>query len=125
MLRRPPRSTRTDTLFPYTTPFRSRAGALPGRAVHCTPAVSSTSSSKWGTWYIDKAVADRLVKDRQAGRPMPWHAKPLLDNLRVTYRLWTKRKHPPSCKTCAKIWGKKRKLLEGTLVMVAVLVMMR
>src|SRR3546814_9464426 len=80
MLRRPPRSTRTDTLFPYTTPFRSRAGALPGRAVHCTPAVSSTSSSKWGTWYIDKAVADRLVKDRQAGRPMPWHAKPLLDN---------------------------------------------
>src|SRR3546814_4424421 len=28
MIRRPPRSTRTDTLFPYTTLFRSRA---PGR----------------------------------------------------------------------------------------------
>src|SRR3546814_19334883 len=27
MIRRPPRSTRTDTLFPYTTLFRSRAGA--------------------------------------------------------------------------------------------------
>src|SRR3546814_2166873 len=27
MLRRPPRSTRTDTLFPYTTLFRSRSGA--------------------------------------------------------------------------------------------------
>src|SRR3546814_13936960 len=26
MLRRPPRSTRTDTLFPYTTLFRSRLG---------------------------------------------------------------------------------------------------
>src|SRR3546814_12252801 len=26
MLRRPPRSTRTDTLFPYTTLFRSRTG---------------------------------------------------------------------------------------------------
>src|SRR3546814_11721942 len=26
MLRRPPRSTRTDTLFPYTTLFRSLAG---------------------------------------------------------------------------------------------------
>src|SRR3546814_6731378 len=25
MIRRPPRSTRTDTLFPYTTPFRSPA----------------------------------------------------------------------------------------------------
>src|SRR3546814_4759217 len=29
MIRRPPRSTRTDTLFPYTTLFRSLA--LPGR----------------------------------------------------------------------------------------------
>src|SRR3546814_9173891 len=28
MIRRPPRSTRTDTLFPYTTLFRSRAEAL-------------------------------------------------------------------------------------------------
>src|SRR3546814_10185144 len=27
MIRRPPRSTRTDTLFPYTTLFRSRHGA--------------------------------------------------------------------------------------------------
>src|SRR3546814_1980387 len=27
MIRRPPRSTRTDTLFPYTTLFRSRYGA--------------------------------------------------------------------------------------------------
>src|SRR3546814_20628377 len=28
MIRRPPRSTRTDTLFPYTTLFRSLAGAM-------------------------------------------------------------------------------------------------
>src|SRR3546814_17721037 len=34
MIRRPPRSTRTDTLFPYTTLFRSHASrfALPGLA---------------------------------------------------------------------------------------------
>src|SRR3546814_7685970 len=34
MIRRPPRSTRTDTLFPYTTRFRSAFGQqrLPGRA---------------------------------------------------------------------------------------------
>src|SRR3546814_12089632 len=31
MIRRPPRSTRTDTLFPYTTLFRSAACAAPGR----------------------------------------------------------------------------------------------
>src|SRR3546814_3315406 len=29
MIRRPPRSTRTDTLFPYTTRFRSAGGLLP------------------------------------------------------------------------------------------------
>src|SRR3546814_3928589 len=28
MIRRPPRSTRTDTLFPYTTLFRSQDGSL-------------------------------------------------------------------------------------------------
>src|SRR3546814_20067237 len=26
MIRRPPRATRPDTIFPYTTPFRSEAG---------------------------------------------------------------------------------------------------
>src|SRR3546814_11146909 len=31
MIRRPPRSTRTDTLFPYTTLFRSLADLVPGR----------------------------------------------------------------------------------------------
>src|SRR3546814_19924094 len=29
MIRRPPRSTRTDTLFPYTTLFRSAGSVLP------------------------------------------------------------------------------------------------
>src|SRR3546814_7746458 len=32
MIRRPPRSTRTDTLFPYTTLFRSFRGAAHRRA---------------------------------------------------------------------------------------------
>src|SRR3546814_17584275 len=32
MIRRPPRSTRTDTLFPYTTLFRSVRIGLPQRA---------------------------------------------------------------------------------------------
>src|SRR3546814_10539435 len=35
MIRRPPRSTRTDTLFPYTTLFRS-AGIVGKRVVHQT-----------------------------------------------------------------------------------------
>src|SRR3546814_10821831 len=31
MIRRPPRSTRTDTLFPYTTLFRSSELGIPGK----------------------------------------------------------------------------------------------
>src|SRR3546814_8115221 len=40
MIRRPPRSTRTDTLFPYTTLFRSRLAAarLPDNAENTTAA---------------------------------------------------------------------------------------
>src|SRR3546814_2427720 len=43
MLRRPPRATRTDTLFPYTTLFRSPLPETPGRqrgGSHCRPTVS-------------------------------------------------------------------------------------
>src|SRR3546814_20383037 len=38
MIRRPPISTRTDTLFPYTTLFRSRLGDI-GAGVAVEPAV--------------------------------------------------------------------------------------
>src|SRR3546814_1003632 len=42
MIRRPPRSTRTDPLFPYTTLFRSRrTTALPGRRNARSPAAHS------------------------------------------------------------------------------------
>src|SRR3546814_4741542 len=38
MIRRPPRSTRTDTLFPYTTLFRSAAAHVPyDRVLHAVP----------------------------------------------------------------------------------------
>src|SRR3546814_2333908 len=37
MIRRPPRSTRTDTLFPYTTLFRSFIARAPGARVPRSP----------------------------------------------------------------------------------------
>src|SRR3546814_13993350 len=53
MLRRPPRSTRTDTLFPYTTLFRSRAARLardarlgPGAAQALLPAVQLRAAGR-------------------------------------------------------------------------------
>src|SRR3546814_2255272 len=46
MIRRPPRSTRTDTLFPYTTLFRSLLdGVAPPSAVALR--VDSPSSRAW------------------------------------------------------------------------------
>src|SRR3546814_2914332 len=38
MIRRPPRSTRTDTLFPYTTLFRSPASTRSSRPATCAAA---------------------------------------------------------------------------------------
>src|SRR3546814_865119 len=43
MIRRPPRSTRTDTLFPYTTLVRSRGPAAWPSAPACKSALSSSS----------------------------------------------------------------------------------
>src|SRR3546814_3836907 len=37
MIRRPPRSTRTDTLFPYTTLFRSSTGSVKASSIAATP----------------------------------------------------------------------------------------
>src|SRR3546814_20455661 len=46
MIRRPPRSTRTDTLFPYTTLFRS------DRAAHSADGIlpGAAYTEKPGTW---------------------------------------------------------------------------
>src|SRR3546814_13634781 len=46
MIRRPPRSTRTDTLFPYTTLFRSGSDEAPGRQreEHPAPAAATPAA---------------------------------------------------------------------------------
>src|SRR3546814_7291289 len=46
MIRRPPRSTRTDTLFPYTTLFRSLATCRPNAS---SPALAIAYAPIWGS----------------------------------------------------------------------------
>src|SRR3546814_15383168 len=52
MIRRPPRSTRTDTLFPYTTLFRSNDGTTVRRSPrglrHFFHQISLMANSPWG-----------------------------------------------------------------------------
>src|SRR3546814_1004566 len=52
MLRRPPRSTRTDTLFPYTTLFRSRS-----RCRNCA------NPARRGLWPLGKLLHDAVDRD--------------------------------------------------------------
>src|SRR3546814_151873 len=65
MIRRPPRSTRTDTLFPYTTLFRSGTGAyilesfLPGEKVEMR---KNPNYWKAGRGHFDTAEV-RSIKD--------------------------------------------------------------
>ncbi|WP_027489346.1 hypothetical protein [Rhodanobacter sp. OR92] len=85
-------------------PEFAQAGYIP-TAIRCNPAKPGVHSGRFGTWYIDPKVARQLIADRHAGRPMPWHGKPLLGNLKHSYARWTDRQHPASCPTCRTIWG--------------------
>src|SRR3546814_13421411 len=48
MIRRPPRSTRTDTLFPYTTLFRSGGGGARRDASGANPALGGERDAEPG-----------------------------------------------------------------------------
>src|SRR3546814_14430341 len=62
MIRRPPRSTRTYTLFPYTTLFRSRGA---GRA---SVEVDHAQLVQRPRHAVARCVADLLVVEREADR---------------------------------------------------------
>src|SRR3546814_12583296 len=63
MIRRPPRSTRTDTLFPYTTLFRSR-----------TKTHVAVACWEWGAYFGDATKGIRL-DTAPWRRPAPYTAR--------------------------------------------------
>src|SRR3546814_5207445 len=79
MIRRPPRSTRTDTLFPYTTLFRSCAAAgdrghravAPRAGDPCVAPRRHLVSPDHRAAQPEPAVADGLRR-RRAARPRLW-----------------------------------------------------
>src|SRR3546814_2840800 len=69
MIRRPPRSTRTDTLFPYTTLFRSVTSASPRQVTQMVEAAHGAYRGGAPLPYERAAILDRaaaLVVERQA-----------------------------------------------------------
>src|SRR3546814_2385213 len=94
MIRRPPRSTRTDTLFPYTTLFRSRAG--PGNAgldvrggtgprLHPRP-VRTARGDRAGGGRIRGAAADRRATRSEE------HTSELQSLMRISYAVFCLKK---------------------------------
>src|SRR3546814_17823937 len=65
MIRRPPRSTRTDTLFPYTTLFRSQHGPRETLdVVHCEKLLAAMLELDASRLVIERDPAVREDDDR-------------------------------------------------------------
>src|SRR3546814_6394991 len=95
MIRRPPRSTRTDTLFPYTTLFRSRA-------VHPHDLAIRPGMLHLGQPVLDGVVAADAVKDVLEGMPVLFavgkldrseeHTSELQSLMRISYAVFCLKK---------------------------------
>src|SRR3546814_4365595 len=64
MIRRPPRSTRTDTLFPYTTLFRSAAALFVGRDHDAAQPHQHVALRRLGRPGQNSATGRRAQQDR-------------------------------------------------------------
>src|SRR3546814_5793675 len=67
MIRRPPRSTRTDTLFPYTTLFRSPRPTAGSRR-HRNPILRSTARLHKASAVIDARPGLSFARRTGSGR---------------------------------------------------------
>src|SRR3546814_15274508 len=82
MIRRPPRSTRTDTLFPYTTLFRSGLGDVGERlavvaeqVVHCRPLVPAFRKARRDDDHlVELGEGMAVVAARQRGNAVAHQA---------------------------------------------------
>src|SRR3546814_7695675 len=85
MIRRPPRSTRTDTLFPYTTLFRSAMSAM-----SCSEKLSAwaciVGCLRLPCWYSFKALM-RYCDDRSEE-----HTSELQSLMRISYAVFCLKK---------------------------------
>src|SRR3546814_5149404 len=96
MIRRPPRSTRTDTLFPYTTLFRSKAPAISSRWQ--SDARSVGAKRKAGV--VGLVIVQTYAWTPRAGFPAasrPWnrseeHTSELQSLMRISYAVFCLKK---------------------------------
>src|SRR3546814_5504346 len=97
MIRRPPRSTRTDTLFPYTTLFRSNFTALQQlegliiqRAVLHLPRVGGPADLLLFDALAEHGVGKDAARDR--ARRSEEHTSELQSLMRISYAVFCLKK---------------------------------
>src|SRR3546814_6012555 len=86
MIRRPPRSTRTDTLFPYTTLFRSRPLLARGAAATGESRSARRSEDRVGRqlrWARPSDDRQRLARTRSEE-----HTSELQSLMRISYAVF-------------------------------------
>src|SRR3546814_10154742 len=99
MIRRPPRSTRTDTLFPYTTLFRSsprRSGEAAGMAeVQLHPDWLARIGGEFEQPYM-AALKQFLSEERAKGKARSEeHTSELQSLMRISYAVFCLKKKKP------------------------------
>src|SRR3546814_3828700 len=88
-IRRPPRSTRTDTLCPYTTLFQSAvAGGSPRRAAADAAARPATGGDDHADIGRDPGGACSAVRDRRSEE----HTSELQSLMRISYAVFCLKK---------------------------------
>src|SRR3546814_3376937 len=87
MIRRPPRSTRTDTLFPYTTLFRSLSDACGITEFFVAPANGTNASLKnvANSEDIVRVVGATLTRSEE-------HTSELQSLMRISYAVFCLKK---------------------------------
>src|SRR3546814_5012239 len=88
MIRRPPRSTRTDTLFPYTTLFRSLADLLVGTGEELLGEFAHLDSCDVVDRLLD-AADDRRVAHQNRSEE---HTSELQSLMRISYAVFCLKK---------------------------------
>src|SRR3546814_7301733 len=99
IIRRPPRSTRTDTLFPYTTLFRSywlMAAICPGSAIRIntasTQGLSETMRCGLAAAATDCGNTQRIAKARYLKNRSEEHTSELQSLMRISYAVFCLKK---------------------------------
>src|SRR3546814_1400049 len=91
MLRRPPRSTRTDTLFPYTTLFRSGHAPASG---HRSPAIVTTLPCGYRTVDRYRSRLPAIVKRHiTSSSRSEEHTSELQSLMRISYAVFCLKKN--------------------------------